>query len=293
MGRSMCRRLLEAGYRATIYSRTRAKAQELLDRGAAWADSPADVAAGSDVIVTMVGFPRDVREVILGDRGVMAGVKAGAILVDMTSSEPSLAVEISDSAKRRNVAFVDAPVSGGDVGAREGRLSIMAGGEAHVVDSLRPLLSCLGTTIVYQGPAGSGQRAKLVNQILVAAGMVGVCEALLFGWKAGLDLDRVLESVGQGAAGSWALTNLAPRIVKRDFRPGFFVEHFIKDLGIALDESRRLGLDLPGVKLAASLYQAVQAQGHSRDGTQALILALAKLSGTDWMKDKVGLAEQE
>jgi 3-hydroxyisobutyrate dehydrogenase len=283
MGSSMCRRLMEAGYRVTVYTRTRSKADELLKQGAVWTESPAEAAAAAQVVVTMVGFPRDVRDVILGDRGALAGMEAGAILVDMTSSEPSLAVAIYESARRRNVAFVDAPVSGGDVGAREGRLSIMAGGDAEAVEALRPLWACLGHTVVYHGPAGSGQHAKLVNQILVAAGMVGVCEALLYGRQAGLDLHRVLESVSQGAAGSWALSNLAPRILTGDFSPGFYVEHFIKDLGIALEESKRMGLTLPGLALAASLYQAVQAQGHGRDGTQALILAMSKLSATDWM----------
>ena len=288
MGYSMCRRLMEAGYRVTAHTRTRSKADELLKRGVVWAESPAAAAVAAEVVVTMVGSPRDVRDVILGDRGVLAGMKAGAILVDMTSSEPSLAIEIYELAKRRHVAFVDAPVSGGDVGAREGRLSIMAGGDAGTVEALRPLWACLGQTVVYQGPAGSGQHAKLVNQILVAAGMVGICEALLYSRQAGLDLHRVLESVSKGAAGSWALSNLAPRILSRDFSPGFFVEHFIKDLGIALEESRRLGLDLPGLKLASSLYQAVQDQGHGRDGTQVLILALSKLSAIDWMDDTSG-----
>jgi 3-hydroxyisobutyrate dehydrogenase len=279
---------MEAGYRVTVHTRTRSKADELLKQGVMWAESPAAAAVAAEVVVTMVGFPRDVRDVILGDRGVLAGMKAGAILVDMTSSEPSLAIEIYELAKRRNVAFVDAPVSGGDVGAREGRLSIMAGGDAGTVEALRPLWACLGQTVVYQGPTGSGQHAKLANQILVAAGMVGICEALLYSRQAGLDLHRVLESVSKGAAGSWVLSNLAPRILSRDFSPGFFVEHFIKDLGIALEESMRLGLDLPGLKLASSLYQAVQDQGHGRDGTQVLILALSKLSAIDWMDDTSG-----
>lgn len=284
----MCRRLLEAGYQATVHTRTRSKAQELLDRGAAWAGSPAEAAKVSEVVFTMVGFPKDVRKVILGDRGVLSGARPQTVLVDMTSTEPSLAVEIYQAAKARGLESVDAPVSGGDVGAREGRLSIMAGGDAPTVEMLRPLFACLGQTIVYQGPAGSGQHAKLVNQILVAAGMVGICEALLYGWKAGLDLDRVLESVSRGAAGSWALSNLAPRILKRDFAPGFFVEHFVKDLGIALSESTRMGLELPGLQLAESLYQALQEQGHGKDGTQALILALGRISGVDWHRPEPG-----
>ncbi len=287
MGGSMCRRLIEAGYRAAVHTRTRAKAARLLELGAAWADSPAAVAEQSDVVVTMVGFPKDVRDVMLGERGVLAGARRGAVVVDMTSTDPSIAVEVYEAGRSRGVACVDAPVSGGDVGAREGRLSIMAGGDAAVVETLRPLFEHLGQTIVYQGPAGSGQHAKLVNQILVAAGMVGICEALLYGCKAGLDLNRVLESVSRGAAGSWALSNLAPRILNGDFAPGFFVEHFVKDLGIALNEAARRDLKLPGLTLAASLYQELQKMGHGRDGTQALILAVAKTSGMEWNRSDV------
>jgi 3-hydroxyisobutyrate dehydrogenase len=282
MGSSMCGHLIAKGYAATVYSRTRERAKPLVDRGAKWADSPKAVAENSDVIFAIVGFPADVREVFFGSYGALAGAAAGKILVDMTTSEPSLAREIYDAAKAKGVASVDAPVSGGDIGAREARLSIMIGGDKDTVDRVRPLFECMGKTIIHQGPAGSGQHTKMVNQILIATGMIGVCEALLYGYKAGLDLNTVLESVSGGAAGSWSLSNYAPRMLKGNFDPGFFVEHFIKDMGIALAESKRMNLSLPGLALAEQLYVALKAQGHGRKGTQSLILALAKLSNIDW-----------
>src|SRR5438105_1788588 len=278
MGRWMCQHLLTKGYSATVYNRTKDKTQPLTEQGAAYADSPKAVAERSDVVFAIVGFPRDVREVFLGPQGALAGSKAGTVLVDMTTSEPSLAREISDAAAAKGVHAVDAPVSGGDVGAKNAALSIMVGGDAGIVDGIRPLLECLGKTIVYQGPAGSGQHTKMVNQILIASKMVGVCEALLYGYKAGLDLNKVMESVSVGAAGSWSLSNLGPRIMNRNFEPGFFVEHFIKDMGIALDEAKRMGLALPGLALANQLYVALQAQGWGRKGTHALMLALEQLS---------------
>jgi 3-hydroxyisobutyrate dehydrogenase len=282
MGSSMVGHLMNAGFAATVYNRNRSKAEALLGRGARWADSPAEVARNSDVIFTIVGFPRDVREVLLGSQGALAGAAPGSVLVDMTTSEPSLAVEIYEAAKAKGVHSVDAPVSGGDVGAREARLSIMLGGDKGVVEALNPLWNAMGKTIVHQGGPGAGQHTKMVNQILIASGMIGVCEALLYGYKAGLDLPTVLQSVGSGAAGSWSLSNLGPRIMNNNFDPGFFVEHFIKDMGIALEESRRMGLCLPGLALANQLYLAVQAQGMGRNGTHALHLALAKLAGVDW-----------
>src|SRR5262249_8730903 len=204
--------------------------------------------------------------------------KPGTVLVDMTTSEPSLAREISDAARAKGVKALDAPVSGGDVGARNAALSIMIGGDADVVEECRPLFDCMGKTVVHQGPAGSGQHTKMVNQVLIAGGMIGVCEALLYGYKAGLDLETVLKSVSGGAAGSWSLSNLGPRILARNFEPGFFVEHFIKDMGIALKESERMNLCLPGLALAKQLYEAVRAQGYGRKGTHALMLALEHIS---------------
>lgn len=282
MGSSMCGRLIDAGYSATVFNRTPAKAEGLVARGATLAGSPAEVAAGSDVVFTIVGHPADVREVILGDRGVLSAARPGATVVDMTTSEPSLAVEIAEAAAAKGGVALDAPVSGGDVGAREGRLSIMIGGDEAAVDSLRPLFEVMGKAIVRQGGPGAGQHAKMVNQTLIAANMVGVCEALLYAHKAGLDPTTVLESVATGAAGSWSLSNLAPRMIAGDYEPGFFVEHFLKDMGIALAESRRMGLAMPGLALAEQLYRALAAQGKARKGTQALILALADLSRVDW-----------
>jgi 3-hydroxyisobutyrate dehydrogenase len=278
MGRWMCHHLMTKGYPATVYTRSPDKAKVLLDAGAAWADSPKATAERSDVIFAIVGFPADVREVFLGPQGALAGSKSGNVLVDMTTSEPSLAREIYNAAKGKGVGSVDAPVSGGDVGAKEARLSIMVGGDADVVESVRPLLECMGKTIVHQGAAGAGQHTKMVNQILIAGTMIGVCEALLYGFKAGLDLNTVLKSVGSGAAGSKALEVLAPRMLRGDFEPGFFVEHFIKDMGIALAEAERMNLALPGLALVKQLYEAVRAQGYGRKGTQALLLALEHLS---------------
>jgi 3-hydroxyisobutyrate dehydrogenase len=278
MGRWMCQHVMSKGYKATVYNRSRDKAKPLLDEGAAWADTPRTVAERSDVVFAIVGFPKDVREVFLGSDGTLAGSRAGSVLVDMTTSEPSLAREIHQAAKAKGVGSVDAPVSGGDVGAKNAALSIMVGGDADVVEAVRPLLECMGKTIVHQGPAGAGQHTKMVNQILIASYMIGVCEALLYGYKAGLDLKTVLQSVGGGAAASWSLNNLGPRIIDRNFEPGFFVEHFIKDMGIALSEAERMNLALPGLALAKQLYEAVRAQGYGRKGTHALMLALEHLS---------------
>lgn len=282
MGSSMCGHLMAAGYATTVYSRTRSKAEALIGKGAAWAATPRAVAENSDVVFSIVGFPADVREVTLGANGSLAGARAGAVLVDMTTSQPALAVEIAAAASAKGVHSIDAPVSGGDIGARNAALSIMIGGDAAVVTALQPLWDAMGKTIVHQGLAGSGQHTKMVNQILIATGMIGVCEALLYGYKAGLDLPTVLKSVSSGAAGSWSLSNLGPRVIDNNFDPGFFVEHFIKDMGIALEESKRMGLSMPGLALGQQLYHAVMAQGFGRNGTHALMLALAQLSGIDW-----------
>ena len=282
MGASMCGRLIDAGFVATVFNRTKKKADKLLAAGATWAESPKAVAEASDVIFTIVGYPADVRSVILEPEGVLAGCRKGNIVVDMTTSEPSLAVEIAAAAAQLGVAALDAPVSGGDIGAREARLSIMIGGDREAVDALQPCWQAMGKTIVHQGGPGAGQHAKMVNQILIATGMIGVCEGLLYAYKAGLDLETVMQSVVSGAAGSWSLSNLGPRIIAGNFDPGFFVEHFIKDMGIALDESKRMGLSMPGLSLAHQLYLALMAQGHGHNGTHALQLALASLSNIDW-----------
>ena len=260
MGRSMVGHLMAAGYEATVYNRSASKTDDLVARGARRADSPRAVAESSDIIFAIVGFPKDVREVFLGADGALAGARSGSVFVDMTTSEPSLAVEIYNAAKAKGV-------------------------EKPVVDALQPLFSVMGKTIIHQGGPGAGQHTKTVNQILISTNMIGVCEALLYAYKAGLDLETVLQSVSPGAAGSWSLSNLGPRMIAGNFDPGFFVEHFLKDMGIALSESRRMGLALPGLALAEQLYRAVEAQGMGRNGTHALHLALAQLSNVDWPSD--------
>jgi 3-hydroxyisobutyrate dehydrogenase len=282
MGSSMCGHLLAAGFAATVFNRSPEKCRALLEKGARLASSPREVAEQSDVVFTIVGYPRDVREVILGEQGVLSGCRPGSVIADMTTSEPSLAVQIYHAAQAKGVHAVDAPVSGGDIGAREARLSIMLGGDAEVIEALRPCWEAMGKTIVRQGSAGAGQHTKMVNQTLIATGMIGVCEALLYAYKAGLDLNTVLQSVSGGAAGSWSLTNYGPRMIAGNFDPGFYVEHFIKDMGIALDEANRMGLALPGMALAKQLYVSLASNGGSRLGVHGLQLALAQLSGIDW-----------
>jgi 3-hydroxyisobutyrate dehydrogenase len=281
MGVSMCGHIMERGLRTVVFNRTKGKALPLIEKGAAWAGSPREAAENSDIIFTMVGFPEDVREVYFGNGGLLEGVRPGVVVVDMTTTEPGLAEEIHEAAKLRGAFAVDAPVSGGDVGARNAALSIMTGGDREVVHAIHPLLEAMGKNIVYQGPAGSGQHAKMCNQIVIAGTMIGVCESLIYGFKAGLDLPTMLSSIQGGAARCWALDNLAPRILRRDFDPGFFVDHFIKDMGIALKEASRMGICLPGLALVHQLYMAVKAQGHGKDGTQALVLALELLSRTE------------
>jgi len=284
MGAAMCGHLQRAGFALTVHTRTRARAEALEAAGAVWAASPQAAARASDVVFTMVGFPDDVRAVVLGGEGALAGLGEGGVLVDMTTSEPTLAAEIAAQATAREVASLDAPVSGGDVGARNGTLSIMVGGDAAALARARPCLELLGATIVHQGPPGAGQHAKMVNQTLIAGTMVGLCEALVYAHAAGLDLEQVLRSVGSGAAGSWSLSNLAPRILAGDLEPGFLVEHFVKDLGIALAEAERMRLSLPGLALAHQLYVGLLAHGHGRSGTQALVTTVASLSGIDWQR---------
>ncbi len=279
MGRWMCQHIMDLGYQMTVYNRTPAKADPLIKAGASWGNSPQVVAERSDVVFTIVGFPADVRQVYFGRNGILAGVSEGSITVDMTTTEPSLALEIYQQAKDQGVSAVDAPVSGGDVGAKEARLAIMIGGDDLTVQAVHPLFSAMGKNIVYQGNAGAGQHTKMCNQITIAGTMIGVCEALVYGAKAGLDLEVMLSTISKGAAGCWSLDNLAPRVLKRDFNPGFFVEHFIKDMSIALAEAKQMKLSLPGLALVHQLYLAVEAQGGSRSGTQALTLVLEQMSG--------------
>ena len=279
MGRWMCQHAMSKGFSATVYNRSADKAQPLVDLGATLAKSPKEVAAKSDVIFAIVGYPKDVREVFLGPDGALAGAAAGAVLVDMTTSEPGLAIEIHTEAKKKGVHSVDAPVSGGDVGAKNAALSIMIGGEKDAVTAVQPIFEAMGKTIVHQGEPGAGQHTKMVNQILISSTMVAMCEGLLYAQKAGLDIETVLKSVSVGAAGSKSLDIYGPRVLAGNFEPGFYVEHFIKDMGIALAEAEKMNLCLPGLALTKQLYEAVRAQGMGRKGTQSLLLALKQING--------------
>lgn len=270
MGRSMAGHLLAAGHEVRVHTRTRSKAESLLAAGARWADSPAEAAEGADAALSMVGYPADVAEVWRGPRGFLRSARPGQLLVDLTTSDPALARALADEARAAGAEALDAPVSGGDRGAREATLSIMVGGSPAGFDQARPLLGLLGRTIVRQGGPGAGQLCKLANQVAIASGMLAVCEALAFARATGLDPATVLESISGGAAGSWGLSNLAPRVLKGDFAPGFYVRHFTKDLGLALAAARASGAELPGLELAARLYAEVERAGDADLGTQAL-----------------------
>ena len=290
MGASMCEHLLRANFPLTVHTRTKAKAAGLLEQGAQWVDAAADILAEADEVCTMLGFPNDVRHIYFGKNGLLAKSRPGQIFVDFTTSDPSLAVEISECAHERQTFALDAPVSGGDVGAKQGTLSIMVGGDATTFETLQPLLRTFGEVLVHHGPAGCGQHAKLCNQITIAGTMIGVCEALLYAHQAGLDGKKLLESIRQGAAGCWTLDHLAPKMLQQDFSPGFFVEHFIKDMDLALGAANRMGLLLPGLSVVHKLYQAVQAQGHGRSGTQALLLALERMAPIHFSPSSIPLS---
>jgi 3-hydroxyisobutyrate dehydrogenase len=278
MGRSMCGHLLRAGFPISLFTRTREKAAELLSGGASWCATPGEVARRSDVIFTMVGFPSDVEQIYLADNGILAGVHAGSIVCDMTTSEPSLAVKIYQEARARSAASLDAPVSGGDVGAREAKLAIMVGGDTPAFDAALPLFQKMGETIALMGGPGSGQHTKMANQIVIAGNMIGMVEALLYTHKAGLGLDPMIDIVGKGAASSFSLNNLGRRIAKGDFNPGFYIKHFVKDMGIALEEARRMNLSLPGLALVNQFYVSAQALGLENLGTQGLYKVLATMN---------------
>lgn len=279
MGHSMAGHILAAGFPLTVYSRTRSKAEALLHAGARWADSPLEVARHADVVFSIVGYPADVEDVMLGEQGALAGLAEGGILCDMTTSSPALARRMAEEAARKGCFALDAPVTGGDIGAREARLSIFVGGDAAAFERIRPCLSVMGTSLMHCGEAGKGQQAKLANQIAVAGVMFSVCESLLYAREAGLAVDQWLELVVPGAAGSTAMSTLGRRILTEDFAPGFFVDHFVKDLGLCLEECRRMGLVLPGTERAEECYRLLQAQGCGKLGTQSLICLLAKMSG--------------
>jgi len=277
MGSSMAGHLLAAGHPVFVFNRTRARAEQLLAKGATWCETPAEVARRAPFVITMVGTPDDVRSVYLGEAGISTQAQSGATLIDMTTSDPELAAELAKTFAARSIEVLDAPVSGGDIGARNATLSIMVGGEKAAVDRAMPYFQVMGKTIVQQGPAGSGQHAKLCNQIVVAGTMIGVCESLVYAKRSGLDAETVLNSIRGGAAGCWTLENLAPRILKGNFDPGFMVDHFVKDMGIALDEAKRMNLKLEGLEVVRRLYQKTQAMGHGRKGTHALFLALDQM----------------
>lgn len=277
MGNPMVKHLLQAGYKVNVYNRTKSKADDLIALGGTWFDNPAALTAASEVVVTIIGFPKDVEDCYFGPEGIFETLKPGTILVDMTTTKPSLAVRIYEEAAKKKAKFVDAPVSGGQVGAINGSLSIMIGGEKETVDAVMPLFEVFGKNMVYQGKAGSGQHTKMCNQITIAGTLIGVCEGLIYGLKAGLDLNKLLESISKGAAGCWSLDVLAPKIVKKDWSPGFSIDNFVKDLRIALEEAEAMNLSLPGLALVKQLYIAVQAMGQGGAGNQGLYLAIEKL----------------
>ncbi len=266
----MAKHLINAGYQLNVYNRTQAKAQSLIDQGATWHNSPGEAAANAAIIITIVGFPQDVDSTYFDSNGILAHAKTGSLLIDMTTSSPALAKRIYNAAKEKQIASLDAPVSGGDKGAREGTLSIMVGGDVSAFDRAQPIFAAMGKNIVHQGKTGSGQHTKICNQIAVAACMIGLSESLAYAKQSGLDPSTVLKSISSGAAGSWSLSNLGPRVIQGDFAPGFYVKHFIKDLGIALDSAETLCLDIPGTQLAKKLYTQLANQGDEDLGTQAL-----------------------
>ncbi|MGE7589513.1 NAD(P)-dependent oxidoreductase [Peribacillus sp. NPDC101480] len=270
MGKSMAANLLKAGFEVFVYTRTKDKASELLSQGAKWASAPKEIAQRANVIISMVGYPNDVEEIYLGENGLIENGKQGTHLIDMTTSTPSLAVKIAEEAKKRGMESLDAPVSGGDIGARDAKLTIMVGGSSEAFEAVLPIFDIIGSNVVHQGPAGSGQHTKMCNQIAIASNMIGVTEAISYAKKAGLDPDRVLRSISSGSAGSWSLSNLVPRMVEGDFEPGFYIKHFIKDMMIALDEAERMGMDAPGLSLSKSLYEGLAEAGEENSGTQAL-----------------------
>jgi 3-hydroxyisobutyrate dehydrogenase len=270
MGKSMAGHLLKAGYPLVVYSRTKEKANELLEKGAVWVENPKAVAEKANVIFTIVGYPTDVEEIYLGENGLIPNGRAGSYYIDMTTSSPSLAGKIYEAAKMKGIQTIDAPVSGGDVGAREATLSIMVGGEEEAFEAVKPLFELIGNNIVYQGKAGAGQHTKMSNQIAIASNMIGVCEAVIYAEKAGLNPENVLKSISTGAAGSWSLSNLAPRMLKGNFEPGFYIKHFIKDMKIALAEAERMDMPVPGLSLAKSLYDQLAEMGEENNGTHAL-----------------------
>ncbi len=280
MGRSMCGHLLRAGHTVKVYTRTKGSAEGVLAAGAQWCASPGDVARDAEFVFSIVGFPADVRSVYLGEGGIVDQAAPGTVVVDMTTSEPALAMEIFAAAKARGILSLDAPVSGGDLGARNATLAIMVGGEQNAFDRALPLFESMGQNIRFMGGPGAGQHTKMSNQILIAGTMIGVVESLLYAVRAGLGMDAVIDVIGSGAAGSWSINNLGRRIAQDDFAPGFYIKHFVKDMGIALAEAKRMRIALPGLALVEQLYVAAMAQGLENMGTQALYSALQNINAT-------------
>jgi 3-hydroxyisobutyrate dehydrogenase len=276
MGKSMAYHLLEAGYKVLVYNRTPSRTKELVEKGAILKDTIADLSIESDVIITMVGYPRDVEQIYLEEQGILDHAKEGTYLIDMTTSSPILAQKIYQEAQKKGLHSLDAPVSGGDIGAKEANLTIMIGGEEEDFKIVYPILKLMGTNIVLQGKAGAGQHTKMCNQIAIASNMIGVCEAMVYAEEAGLNSETVLKSIETGAAGSWSLSNLAPRMINGDFKPGFYIKHFIKDMKIALESAKEMDLETPGLKLAKSLYEELENKGEENSGTQALYKLLGK-----------------
>lgn len=279
MGRWMCQHIMPLSSEMVVYNRTKSKTEELAKAGATVVDSVSEVAQVADIVFTIVGHPKDVREVYLEKGGLLTETREGQLFIDMSTTEPTLAAEIYNKAKSMGCDSLDAPVSGGDVGARESRLTIMVGGDSKTYEKAVPFFDKMGTS-TYQGPAGSGQHTKMCNQIVIAGTMIGVCESLLYARKAGLDGETLISTISKGAAGCWTLDNLAPRILKGNYDPGFMIDHFIKDMSIALSESKMMGLALPGLALVEQLYLSLQGSGSGKNGTQALVLALDRLNDT-------------
>nr|WP_321403323.1 NAD(P)-dependent oxidoreductase [uncultured Desulfobacter sp.] len=270
MGQSMAGHLLAAGFNVRVYNRTRQKADALVEKGAVWCDGVADLAAASDIIITIVGYPADVQEVFMGPAGILENAPAGALAIDMTTSDPALAQQLWQYGQQKKIGVLDAPVSGGDIGAKNAALSIMVGGETDDFQRALPIFKVMGANIVHQGKAGSGQHTKMANQIAIASGMIAVCEAIAYARQAGLDPETVLESIGKGAAASWSLSNLGPKMIQGDDAPGFFIRHFVKDMGIARSAAKTMEMKTPGLDLAYTLYRQMEDQGDGLKGTQAL-----------------------
>lgn len=271
MGQSMVRNLMKNGYEVSVYNRTKEKAQEVVNEGAVWCDDVKSCASGKDIVITIVGYPKDVREVYFGENGILENADRGTVVIDMTTTSPKLSVEIYEEAKNRGIEALDAPVSGGDVGAKNGTLSIMVGGDKDVFDKCQNLFKCMGTTIIYEGKAGNGQHTKMANQIAIAGAVSGVCEAITYARGAGLDVQTMLDSISEGAAGSWQMSNMAPRMIKGDFDPGFYIKHFIKDMKIAKEEAGDVNIDLKVLDTVLKMYESLEGNNLGDLGTQGLL----------------------